>query len=143
MTGLVELLGSHALEDLQKHLKGVVASRATYRKLKKAKIYTLRSELARLGPHSPLRSIVLDPQVLRKVVKTKKSERHAAVAEYFALVFDTIAIQRSLGSSIPTADGKLIPLRGKFKNVICKTISPPMNVVEKHEYQVQHRVFAR
>ncbi|KAJ6137580.1 SNF2-like protein [Penicillium samsonianum] len=66
--------------------------------------------------------------MIRKVVKTKKAERHAVVSEYFAHVLDMIAIQRSQGSSIPTTERQLISLKGKFKNVIC-------NILQRIQHQ--------
>ncbi|KAL2703928.1 hypothetical protein AAEP93_004999 [Penicillium crustosum] len=141
LLGLVDLLGLNAMKDLFDQTKGT-ADAITLKKLQKLNLSQLKAEYQRLDPKSPLRLMILDVKLLRRVMRTKREERHAAVAQFFALVLDTIAIQRSQGSSLPMSDGSAVPIRDKFKQIITKTILAPFNNLEKYEYQVQHKIYA-
>lgn len=137
------MLGSRAIEEARENVRRAPGDiRALARNIKTANFKNVKAGLSRLDQYSPLRAVILDPQMIRKAVKAKKAERHTAVAECFSLILDLIAIQRSQGSSLFTSDGQPVLLRHKFKNVICRTISLEMHLTEKPEYQAHHRMFA-
>ncbi|KGO49252.1 SNF2-like protein [Penicillium expansum] len=136
LVGLVELLGAKARKEL------TPASKAEVKKLHLGQLAQIKSRYAQLDQYSSSRLAILDPRILRRVVRTRRSERHAAVSEYFNLVLNMIAIQRSQASELPLSDGTSVTIRDNFKKTSCKTVLPVFQNVEKLEYQVQHKLHA-
>lgn len=86
----------------------------------------------------PKRRILLDTSILQKLLRNS-ADPHATVAEYFCLLMDMVAIQRSSASKLPTSDRKGIAMRDLFKQVLYKTAFMTLAPHEVQEYQHRHQ----
>ena len=80
--------------------------------------------------------------MLRKVTKEEGFSVYAAVAVYFALVLDTVAIQRSQAPSLKTSNGSLAPLQSSFMEITFRTAQARLLSTERQEYETWHYLSA-
>jgi hypothetical protein len=99
-------------------------------------------EVATLPITDPRRLAALDPQLMRKVISSKKGI-HLRVASHFEVVQDMVMIQRCLASTLPVKNGEPISLKGLFKKLVRKTAIVERFPHEELEYQLYHREAAK
>lgn len=80
--------------------------------------------------------------MLRKIAKEEGFSIYTAVAVYFALVLNTVALQRSQASSLRNSNGSLVPLKSSFKKIKFRTAEARLLPTEQQEYETWHYVSA-
>lgn len=80
--------------------------------------------------------------MLRRISQEEGFSIYTAVAVYFALVLDTVAIQRSQASLLRSSNGCVIPLKNSFKKIKFRTAEARLLPIERQEYETWHYLSA-
>lgn len=86
--------------------------------------------------------MLLNANTLNAILHSGEKLAHE-LANYFGLVLDLVAIQRSQGSSIRLSDGTSLPLKDMFKPIHFRTASVELSVEERMLYQAFHGTAAK
>ncbi|KGO68052.1 Helicase, C-terminal [Penicillium expansum] len=142
LAGLVGLLGARGVDRLKSQFDSDAELAKQSGILEKTPLSKLKEYFQDIPATSPLRLNLLKPSMLRKIAKEEGFSIYTAVAVYFALVLNTVALQRSQASSLRNSNGSLVPLKSSFKKIKFRTAEARLLPTEQQEYETWHYVSA-